>query len=454
MYISTENYGDLHPVTLFFKNREMERLYKRYLASYHRKYLVWCFVILAVLNTLMFIVDIRNIPWSEGWGLFVLRGLAYPFLAVVSRMLLVGGFSCWYCRSVFAVVGLMAAIVLYRYDILYHMGHQGFDFGFQVSTMMLLYILCAGMIILPIMAQYMLLVITISALILHTVLHEPDGFVVHKMSWGIYTISTVVITTFAIWIRRHSRNQFYHLHLKPKAYARATEKNTVLGKMQNAFMANATAQILAHELKSPLATAYGYAQMNNDTHTQKSLEKMRTIIQNIDYLGKGKIKNVCLHVQAVLQRTSDLWLSACQHMQGTVHIENTLHTHDAGAIRADDVLLQGVIANIVRNGLQVRKKSIVTLTVGGDDTHIHMRISNDTARPTYLNDNVFMPMWGQDMWQQDMVFDTDPPPLQKSDSMGIGLAFAHDVMIRMKGKIYIDYNRNSTTDFVIEIPRC
>ncbi len=463
MYISTQYYGDLHPITGFFKNREMEQLYKRYLASYHRKYLVWCFVILAVLNTLMFVVDMRNISLVQGWGLFALRGLAYVVLGGVMRLLLKGGFSRLYCRVIFVVAILMAVIALYRYDILYHMQHQGFDFEFQISALILLYILCASMIILPIMAQYVIVSLTAIALIVHTIVYEPDGFIVHKTSWAVYGMSTIAIVALAIWIRRHSRYQFYHFHLKPKVYERATEKNTILSRIKNAFMANATAQVLAHELKTPLATAYGYAQMNNDTPIQKALEKMTHIIQNIDYLGKGKIKKLPFSIKKALQGTSDLWLRVAEDTHGKVRIvDNT----DSDTVCADQVLLQGAIANVVRNGLQARPHGTVTVTLTNTDTHMHIRISNNTPRPPYLNDNVFMPMWDQDMWHQDMwdrdmgqndIWTYDGPPHQKphkkSESVGIGLAFVYETITHMNGKVYIDYETVDTTDFVLEIPR-
>lgn len=426
-------------LTGFFVDKILERTYKRYIGFHYRRIFLSIFVIIGILNTLMVGVDMRNIPLADGWVLFIMRLMGLAILLMVGRYLYRGGMNYIYCRVIFLVVLWIALVTLYRYDILFSLQHTMFDFTFQVGALLVLYSLCGSMLMLPLLSIFVLVFITGGTMVLHAIYYEQNMWD-YRIWWALYTFGTVIIVSASYWYRYTNRKHFFHRHIKTKSYIRALAKNRILDKMQNVFMATQTAQFLVHELRSPLATAMGYAQMSGDENMSNSLERMNDITDNIAHMGRGEYNMQYLDMRSVLKRASDLWFNTLKEGRRSVHISGDMsHNYP---VQADDILLQGAIANVVRNGLQVHDKSTVQITLEQDTNDVIVRISNDRPRPVHLNDDIFIPLMS--------TRDTDDA--KPDTSMGVGLAFTHYILEQFGGKITLDMQVENSTDFVIHLP--
>ncbi|WP_376693211.1 sensor histidine kinase [Wenzhouxiangella sp. EGI_FJ10409] len=237
--------------------------------------------------------------------------------------------------------------------------------------------------------------------------------------------------------------------------ARARQHLTELAHVSRLGSMGELASALAHEVNQPLTAIMTYCRtslrmleqgrlseadlhkaMSNSLasaeHAREVVSKLRTFIQ------RGEMKPHPVPAAHLLRECRVLLETEARHH----HVRLSLSApEDLPSVRVDSVLIQQVVFNLVRNGIEAINESdtpdralSVRLTTEGDS--VVVRVS-DTGK-------------GVDEALRETLF--DPFVSTRKQGLGIGLSLCRSVVDRHQGKLWIEDSREPGAIFCFSLP--
>lgn len=208
------------------------------------------------------------------------------------------------------------------------------------------------------------------------------------------------------------------------------------------------AQQVAHEIKNPLTPMkllLQQAERIQDTDPKMAEKIKRTIaslLSQVDTLDgiASSFSTFAKMPEPVMDRVELIQLVQSVIQLHTATIPVTFRSDVATAwIRADQQLLQRIIANLLLNSAQAKRDEVelqVNVTVSKRDNRIVLSVAdNGTGIDSQLQDKIFLPHFST-----------------KKSGSGLGLAIARQGIEQMGGSIYFESSLGSGTVFYIELP--
>ena len=253
-------------------------------------------------------------------------------------------------------------------------------------------------------------------------------------------ISITIFGIIAISLIAHQynialRKGFYEKYTVRLALQKSNRKIIRLHKIENAYVAEGTAQILAHEIKGTIALIQANIDLISDdlkkinttalNRIQKGLERASLIITKNKSLKKIKVENpVLIDCKEIIQ-TSLLMTGYTKGL--TVKGKNY-------KFKGEYHLIEGALSNIIKNAFESSSDKKAELLISKKDGNLVIDIISN-SKIDFNKEELFK------------LF----PSTNKRDSTGVGLAFVKSVIKAHKGYISC-YEKNEKVIFNIKLP--
>ena len=204
---------------------------------------------------------------------------------------------------------------------------------------------------------------------------------------------------------------------------------------------------IAHEIRNPLGTLRGFAQLFNNKFEENAEEKeyATLMIEEIDRLNR-KISELLQFARPrepemqnfplapLLNKAAKLLEDDCKRRGIDLNLK--LPDSDITMNADPDLVLQAII-NLMKNSMEsTGKGDSVTLGAGTEAQHITI-IIEDTGK-------------GMDKEQQSQMF--DPFYTTRKSGTGLGLAIVHQIMSQHQGLVNVDSAPNQGTRITLSFP--
>ena len=358
-------------------------------------------------------------------------------VTMISIMLKVeqDGITKYYYDCMKVIISLSVITPLYRYHIYQHTNPDLYGEELALFIVSLWAIIRSIFLILPPLWVILSAIIHSGGFVILAVHKKGLVFFIHHIQHIFSFLIFSMVIFFIVWQFNMLLRQAYYV--KEIAYRKLDK----LRRVENAFVSETTSQVLAHELKMPLATISGYAQI-------LSSEKLFPVQANKHV---GKILNSCGTMDSIIKSIRDMSFNDCsitkESLQDLIADASSLwdtSVYDAKArlkisgddaiVLVDKILLQSVISNLLRNAIEAKKGGQVSLRIDSTTDVAKIHITNDTRIDRDL-DSIFT------------VYEDS----NKRNSTGLGLAFCKDVIEKMHGTITCA-TQDSETCFTICLP--
>ena len=420
----------------------------QYLAVFSDKDIEWGFrktysaaVILKLQYMLAFLFAVNSIFLIFDWKhthdivLFVLR---FSFISLmIAIMYKVGedGVTRHYYSCMKGIIFLSVIVPLYRYHVYQHIDVQIYGTDLALFVVSLWTLIRSIFLILPPLWVLLSTIIHTGGFVMMVIFEKGVYFFVdhiqHIFLLGFFS----GVMFFIVWQFNFLLRDAYFV--KEIAY----KKLDKLRRVESAFVSETTSQVLANELKTPLATASGYAQilqadttlpnkvLNMSDKIMGSCNTMDSIIKSIRDMSFNDFSLTNEPLKNLVEDAKALWTTALQDKKVRLSIVG-----DNPASLVDKTLLQSVISNLVRNAIEAKYKGTVEIQIS---THQNM------AKINIVNNKKI----NRDLDRLFTVYEAS----DKQDSTGLGLAFCKDVVGKMNGTISCT-TKEEETCFIISLP--
>ncbi|MFC5450877.1 sensor histidine kinase [Paenibacillus aestuarii] len=264
---------------------------------------------------------------------------------------------------------------------------------------------------------------------------------------------------------RKLANHDYNIHLEPKGIYKGVQANVKnlsyvleqselerkkLDRMKEEWIAN-----ISHDLKTPLASIQGYAEMMENTEYQFSMEEMREyagiierksvylkdVIDDLNLSTRLKNKELILNKQRVnvAALLRDIVIDI---LNDTRYRDRNLEFYCSDEVihlEVDAILFRRTISNLIYNAIVHNEPSVGIQVSVEKDSYTRIRIE-DTGK-------------GIAKEELARIFDryyrgTNTGELHKGS--GLGMAIAHDIVIAHGGKIRVQSQSGQGTQIEIQ----
>jgi len=237
--------------------------------------------------------------------------------------------------------------------------------------------------------------------------------------------------------------------------ARARQHLTELAHVSRLGSMGELASALAHEVNQPLTAIIAYTQtllkmlnqgrldegdlrrgldrsLASAQHAREVVSKLRTFIK------RGEMKPHPIPAAHLVRECRVLLETEARHHHVHLRLEAA---EDLPAVRVDSVLIQQVIFNLVRNGIESINDSDntrreLTVRVGSEGDEVVVSVS-DTGK-------------GVDEDLRERLF--DPFVSTRKQGLGIGLSLCRSVVDRHKGKVWVEDSPGPGATFCFSLP--
>lgn len=221
-----------------------------------------------------------------------------------------------------------------------------------------------------------------------------------------------------------------------------SEKLSALGEM---------AAVVSHEVRNPLSTIRGSAELIDETITADSPNKKYSafILQEVDRLNRIVTDILSFsQVPRLIKKKinlNEVVDQLCTFLQASDFVKYSINYHgdldkNLPQVEVDVEQIKQVILNIIQNGChfmvnqKIRQLDVKTYT---DDRNVYVKISDTGAGipPENLN-KIFDPFFST-----------------KAKGTGLGLAISQNIMKAHKGIITVESKLNSGSSFLLAFPK-
>lgn len=237
--------------------------------------------------------------------------------------------------------------------------------------------------------------------------------------------------------------------------ARARQHLTELAHVSRLGSMGELASALAHEVNQPLTAIMTYCRtclrmleqgrlsdaalhkamsnsLNSAEHAREVVSKLRTFIR------RGEMKPHPIPAAHMIRQCRVLLDTEARHHQVKLRLSAP---DDLPTVRVDSVLIQQVIFNLVRNGIEAINESDnpmreLTVRASAEGDKVLVRVS-DTGK-------------GVDADLRETLF--DPFVSTRKQGLGIGLSLCRSVLDRHKGKLWIEDKPEPGATFCFSLP--
>ena len=387
---------------------------------------------LFVFNSIVLIYDWQL---THDAVLFTMRLASCILLVILLDQISEKGIHEFYYNRIKYVLVLSVVLPLYRYHVYQHVNSDLFSMELGLFVIAIWTVIRAIFLMLPTSWVIVTTCIHILGFSILTVLEQGYMFFWLYSQHILLLFLFSCVMFFVVWqFNKLLRNAYY---LKEVVY----KKLDSLRRVENAFASETTSQVLAHEIKTPLATASGYAQILNGYNdlpepvhkmSEKILQSCNTIDEIIKTIRGLSFDALTLRKESILDVINDaegLWQTALQDKSGHFVLEGNDYF-----VKVDKILLQSAISNLIRNAIEAKENSHVSVRLYDNQDMVRIDIENDKEIKRDLDD-IFT------------VFKSS----SKKNSTGVGLAFSKDVIEKMNGSIVCKTEKDKTC-FTISLP--
>lgn len=203
---------------------------------------------------------------------------------------------------------------------------------------------------------------------------------------------------------------------------------------------------VAHELRNPLTSIKGFAQLASEQDDpEKSKRHMEIVLREIAHMQEtlDRFLFMAKPTQPAYQVTDlrqiVLWAWELLHNESLhreIHLEKILAPDELTA-RIDPQLMRQVILNLVNNAFDATPVGgIVRIIAQGTDEEVHLTIADTgSGISAHLLDEIFVPFF-----------------TTKEQGTGLGLAISHEVVRKHGGTLKVESSSSGTT-FHLTLPR-
>jgi len=287
-----------------------------------------------------------------------------------------------------------------------------------------------------------------SGLVFPLRLSASDSFV-RKSTWQIYGLpfmAVLLACALALYVRE--------IILRQRAEAITREQQDRVQINSRFATLGEISAMISHEINQPLAAIELYASTcekllksgaNQPETMQQALtgvrsqtERVSRIIRSVQDFAQSRSETPQgLDVMAVIRDLAPLIDLQAKRLKAIVKVQGMTGTH----IVADKTMMEQVILNLVRNGLEAMRntpedKRLLTIEVSRDDALLNIRITDQgSGIAPELRERIFS------------AFVTNKPK-----GTGVGLSLCKSLVEKHRGHISFSDNPKGGTIFTVELP--
>ena len=287
-----------------------------------------------------------------------------------------------------------------------------------------------------------------SGLILPVRISTTDSFAT-KSTWQIYGLPLLaLLLTFALalYVRE--------IILRQRAEAITREQQERVQINSRFATLGEISAMISHEINQPLAAIEMYASTCEKllksgaskpetmqqalTGVRSQTERVSRIIRSVQDFAQSRSETPQgLDVMAVIRDLAPLIEIQAKRLKAIVKVQGVTGVH----IVADKTMMEQVILNLVRNGLEAMRNTpedrrLLTIEVLKNDTSLNLRITDQgSGIAPELRDRIFS------------AFVTN-----KHKGTGVGLSLCKSLVEKHRGRISFADNPNGGTIFTVELP--
>ena len=435
----------INPITGRFKSPPTEDVYCQFAMENYGGRLKTVFLLISLFYLILTIYDVIKIPASDFTELLLL----FVFRIVI----VLASFWCIYSLNQknkpkymrgMMVFLLTSAIMPVYYN--HVMDSVGLPFSFESSIFLfIIYAITRGaLLLIPFIYFFTTLIIQTFLFLLDSFEHHHIDVSAHMEHITIYFVVLAFVSFVSYNFNVMVRRNFYDRHILAGQLKKSNDKVHELNRIEGAFLAETTAQVIAHEVKNSIAVISTYAQMlmgdkkiksNDKKVIQKIYDasiKSDEYIKEIRELSTGKLNIKNHNIKTLIDEASHLWQQSQVKYKSKVNI-NTIDLE----FKTDGALLGGAIANVIRNGIEAKKNGIVNVNIFQKSNKLHIEISNNKKLNITNSKDMFSLLKNNK---------------NKAGSTGIGLVFSRSVVEKLGGELKLSRKNNITVfTFIIEL---
>lgn len=211
-----------------------------------------------------------------------------------------------------------------------------------------------------------------------------------------------------------------------------------------------------HEIRTPIQTIIGSLELLNETHLDReqkeyirqisfSAEALLSLANNIlDYskmsTNEFKLEDTPFDLVDVVEKTTDL--ISIEAFNKGLELVTDIDIKISETIMGDQIRLQQILLNIIKNAVKFTSKGYVYVTVSLDkDFLIFKIIDSGIGVPKEAQSKLF-----------DAYYQADASTTRKFGGTGLGLAICKSLVEAMNGKIGVTDNHEGGSIFYFKIP--
>lgn len=211
-----------------------------------------------------------------------------------------------------------------------------------------------------------------------------------------------------------------------------------------------------HEIRTPIQTIIGSVELLNETNLDReqkeyirqiqfSSEALLSLANNIlDYskiTSKDfKLEDTPFNLYEVIEKTTDL-LSIEAFNKG-LEIVTDIHSSISEFVMGDQVRVQQILLNVVKNAVKFTSKGYIIVSVTLDDNYLLFKVTDSgIGVPKDAQENLFK-----------AYYQADTSTTRKYGGTGLGLAICKSLVVAMHGTIGITDNPKGGSIFYFRLP--
>lgn len=211
-----------------------------------------------------------------------------------------------------------------------------------------------------------------------------------------------------------------------------------------------------HEIRTPIQTIIGSLELLNETHLDReqkeyirqisfSAEALLSLANNIlDYskmsTNEFKLEDTPFDLVDVVEKTTDL--ISIEAFNKGLELVTDIDIKISETIMGDQIRLQQILLNIIKNAVKFTSKGYVYVTVSLDKDYLIFKIiDSGIGVPKEAQSKLF-----------DAYYQADASTTRKFGGTGLGLAICKSLVKAMNGKIGVTDNHEGGSIFYFKIP--
>ncbi len=433
--------GEINIITGRFKEIKTEDKYCYYTMSNYKWRLTIMFSVSIVFYFFMTLYDFYFIGFENTFWLYSLRFITV-FSAFYCIHFLHKRDKSKYMTGIIFFLLMFCVIPLYYNHILMEYTENSFSFETSIYILTVYAITLGVFLLIP-------FIFFLIAMVLQNILFFADceihklNFFEHIKELSIYLFVLLFIIFVSYNFNVMLRRNFYDRYILSEDLRKSNLKLAKFSSVERSFLTELTAQVIAHEIKNIIGVISGYAQMllsfkGLDKKQKKIVEsikkasdKSNNYIKEIRNLSVGKINIKKYNIVDIVYESSHLWKTVAEKFKPKIEIDLV----DC-YVKVDSMLLQGAIANVVRNAIESKQNSVINIKNVIFKNEMHIIISNDKKIEISNNQDIY------NLFKNDK---------NKKGSTGIGIPFSKSVVEKFGGSINLK-TENEKTIFTFILP--